>query len=57
MLLALFDQAGADFFFHVGVIEDEIDIFPFPVFGGLFPAASDLKLSAANNIVRFAAVR
>jgi len=57
MLVALFDEAGTDFFFHMGIIEDEVDIFPLPIFGGLFLAASNLKLSGANNIIRFAAVR
>jgi len=28
MLISLFNEAGTDFFFHMGVIEDEIDLFP-----------------------------
>ncbi len=54
MLIALLHKAGTDFRFHVRNIEDETGLFPLPVFGGLFPAAPDLKLSShSTTMTRF----
>tara|TARA_R110002072_G_scaffold95652_14_gene210840 strand:- start:2303 stop:2497 length:195 start_codon:yes stop_codon:yes gene_type:complete len=57
MLIAQIHKVSADFFSHMGVVEDEVNILPLPFLGGLFPAVPNLNLLATNNITQFVAVR